>query len=138
MSNHSPAELLRRCLDDGSLRPALKDNALVATGDWEGKSEGAVRKELNKLIKRCSGLQSIKVMKPSGHNFEGTGTVYNRAYLNFYSTAEAKVALAALRADPYMFGKDLKCMYSALDHTVKDHDDIKAMLSCVIRVRPRA
>lgn len=46
--------------------------------------------------------------------------------------------MQALRLTSTLFGKDIRMMWSLKDQYVKDHEDVRCMLTVVVRVRPVA
>jgi RNA recognition motif. (a.k.a. RRM, RBD, or RNP domain) len=95
-------DLLRKVMEHGSLRPALKNDSIVVQGEFEGKDAATVRAELQKVARRCTGLQSIKVIPAQKKHAPNAAS--NRAFLNFDSGSDASKALASLRGTT-LFGK---------------------------------
>ena len=50
----------------------------------------------------------------------------------------AQKAMQALRLTSTLFGKDIRMMWSLKDQYVKDHEDVRCMLTVVVRVRATA
>jgi hypothetical protein len=92
MSRYDP-RLLRLVLDHRSLRPALHDKSVFVQGEWEGAYTcESVKVELEKLFRRFSGLQSIKVL-PSQKAAHPLHAASNRAFVNFDEAEDGKLNL---------------------------------------------
>ena len=79
----SRSELLRQCLEYGSIRPALNESSIFLQGDWEGHATcDAVKSELERIFRRYAGLVSIKVL-PSPNKRYPPHTASSRGFLNF-------------------------------------------------------
>lgn len=102
--HRNETQMLHKVLDQRSLRPCLKQESicvLCASGGGEGAqswdsstlSVEAVKSELNKLFRKCTGIQSIKVLPLSRAPTQWNGM----AFVNFHKAEDGELSRLPLQ-----------------------------------------